>query len=433
MKKTVIKRKGTKASDGKAEPVSLGFEKLVADAAYGLLIHHNFKPLYVNKAFANLLGYKSPKEVLELPILRSLFSADFWDKVEHDYSDLIKKRKVSQTLRMPLVRKNGKEVWVAGMQSLVEWGGGKAVQFSVFDVSQQVAVEQSLLRAEQHFSSVLEILPYPVYIARKSDGRILFVNRKTCLLFQRSTNAMLRGTSVDFFVDPDEREDLRKLLDSLDDIRDVEVKMKTSSGLEFMVELSAIRMEYNGVPANLIAMNDISDRKALEIELTRQASTDSLTGLANRRSFMALAEQEIRRAQRFERPFSVMMLDVDHFKAINDRYGHAVGDAVLQGIAKRSPESLRQSDQIARLGGEEFAVAMPETNLEAAVRAAERLREHLAERPVIASGKAVPCTISIGVAEMQPGDVSIDDLLRRADEALYCAKKNGRNRVEQSA
>src|SRR5262249_25796744 len=149
------------------------------------------------------------------------------------------------------------------------------------------------------------------------------------------------GTSADFFVDPKARDDLRKLFDTLDDVRDVEVKMKTSSGLEFTAEVSAIRMEYNGEPSILVALNDITERKALEAELLQQASTDPLTGIANRRYFIAQAEQELRRARRFERPLSVMMVDVDHFKPINDHHGHAVGDAVLQGIVRRASESLR--------------------------------------------------------------------------------------------
>ena len=310
--------------------------------------------------------------------------------------------------------------------------GTKAVQMNIFDITRQVAVEQNLLRAEQHFRSVLEILPYPIYIARRKDGRLLFVNRKTCLMFQRSAASMLRGTSVDFFVDPKEREELRKLFESVNDIRDTEINMRTSGGREFIAEFSAIRMEYNGEPSILVALNDISERKALETQLQHQASTDSLTQIGNRRYFMTQAEREIGRSRRFNRPLTVMMLDIDHFKAINDKHGHGIGDAVLQGMVKRSNESLRQTDQIARLGGEEFAVLMPETNLIAAVRGAERLRHHLEERPVMAGSVAVPCTVSIGVAELRHEDKTIDDLLRRADEALYRAKNTGRNRVEQA-
>ena len=409
------------------------FQALIAHAPQGILVHSNFKPLYVNKALAVLLGYKSPKDIMSMPILRPLFLDDRWAQMEHDYDNLVNERHGSRILRMPLVRQDGQETWVAGTQNRVDWCGTPAVQLSVFDISSQVAVEQTMLRTEQHLRSVLEILPYPIYIARRSDGRLMFVNRKMCLLFQRGAGAMLRGTSVDFFVNPHERDNIRKLFDTLNDVRDLEIKMKTSSGEEFMAEFSAIRMEYNGEPAVLAALNDISDRKALEAELMRQASTDSLTGICNRRYFMAQAEQEMRRSRRFERPLSVMMLDIDHFKPINDQYGHAVGDTVLQGVVRRALESFRQSDQIARFGGEEFAAILPETGLASALEVAERLRQHLAERPIIAAGTPIFCTISIGVAELNADDPSMDSLLHRADQALYRAKQGGRNRVEQDS
>lgn len=426
-------RKPKKTAALEPEACIPDFAQLVANAPQGILVHHNFKPLYVNKAFAKLLGYASAGDILAMPILRPLFADDIWAKVESDYDALVKNRKKADVVRMPLRDIHGLEAWVMGTQNHISWCGKPAVQLSVFDITAQVAVEQNLLRAEQHLRAVLEILPYPIYIARRSDGRLLFVNRKTCLLFQRSASALMRGTSADFFINPAERDDLRKLLEDMQDVRDLEVRMKTSAGSEFIAEFSAIGMEFNGEPANLVALNDISDRKAMEAELVKQASTDSLTGIGNRRYFMFQAEQEMSRARRFSRPFTVMMMDIDHFKPINDRYGHAVGDAVLQAVVRRANDSLRQTDQIGRLGGEEFAAMLPETNIEAAMVVADRLRQHVAERPIIAAGQAVQCSISIGVAELQEHDVSIDDLLRRADEALYQAKAKGRNRVEQAS
>jgi diguanylate cyclase (GGDEF)-like protein/PAS domain S-box-containing protein len=279
------------------------------------------------------------------------------------------------------------------------------------------------------------VLPYPIYITRHGDAQLLFVNRKTCLLFQKSAGQLLRGKSVDFFVHAQEREDLSNLLHKLGDIREVEVKMKTAEGREFTAEIAAIMMDYSGQRAVLVALNDISQRKQLEAALFHEASTDSLTGVSNRRYFIAQAEQELRRSRRFARDLSVMMFDLDHFKSVNDRYGHAAGDAVLQGAVKAGLESLRQSDQMGRLGGEEFAVILPETGIKAAAEVANRLRQHIAERSIITGGDtdrraAVDCTVSIGVAQLTPQDGSIDDLLHRADQALYRAKENGRNRVE---
>jgi diguanylate cyclase (GGDEF)-like protein len=256
-------------------------------------------------------------------------------------------------------------------------------------------------------------------------------------MFQQSTGQLLRGKSTDFFADPQERDDLIEVLEKLGDIRDVEVKMKTAQGREFTAEIAAITMDYGSQPSVLVALNDISERKKLEAALFHEANTDALTGVSNRRYFLAQAEQEMRRARRFARDLSVMMIDLDHFKSVNDRHGHAAGDSVLQGFVKAGLESLRQSDQMGRLGGEEFAVILPETGLVAAAEVANRLRLHITERPMIAGGAgdearriAVDCTVSIGVAQLAPQDGSIDDLLNRADRALYDAKERGRNRVE---
>jgi diguanylate cyclase (GGDEF)-like protein/PAS domain S-box-containing protein len=435
---TVERRKRHKR---RAEDRLPDFRDLVDNSVQGVLVHSNFKPLYANDAFAELFGYDSAKEIMHLPLIRPLVPAEMWARAEEEYSDLIQGRRNSLITRARGIKKNGQEIWVSLTERRVDWHGTPAVHVSAFDISTQMNVEHSLLKTEQHLRAILEVLPYPIYITRRSDGQLLFVNRKTCLLFQKSAGQLLRGKSIDFFVDPKEREDLATLLETLSDIRDVEVKMKTAQGREFTAEIAAIRIDYGNAPALLVALNDISQRKQLEAELFHEASTDALTGISNRRYFMMQAEQELRRSRRFARDLSVMMIDLDHFKPINDKYGHATGDAVLQGVVKAALESLRQSDFIGRLGGEEFAVILPETGRAAAMEAANRLRQHIAERPIVTGGgsdntgaarTAIACTVSVGVAQFSPQDASIDDLLHRADQALYRAKHTGRDRVEMA-
>lgn len=161
----------------------------------------------------------------------------------------------------------------------------------------------------------------------------------------------------------------------------------------------------------------------------RLATTDSLTGLMNRRAFVAAAEREIERSQRTEQSLSVLLLDVDHFKHINDRLGHATGDVVLAALGSLLPRQARPYDVVARWGGEEFVVALPNASTEEARGVAERLRKVIAESEVRApNGEAVPVTVSIGVAERRCGE-SLDAMLDRADCAMYAAKTGGRNRV----
>jgi len=437
MKKTtpppgsIERRKSQQRLSEEKEP---NFRDLIENSIQGILIHRNFKPLYVNESFARLYGYSSAQEVMGLPLLRPLIPDDMWARLEKEYDDLMHGIQRNPITRARGIHKQGHEFWTSVTERVIDWHGTPAVQINAFDISSQMALEQSLLKNEQRLRAVLEILPYPIYIARRGDAQLLFVNRKTCLLLQQTASQLLRSQTIDFFADPKERDDLRTLLETISDIRDVEIKMKTSQGHTFTAEISAITMDYDNTPAILVAFNDISQRKRLENELFHQASTDMLTGLNNRRYFMTLAEQELRRARRFSRSLSVMMIDIDHFKRINDQCGHALGDSVLQGVAKRILESLRQSDQCGRLGGEEFAIFLPETNISAARLVAERMREHLEKRPLIATGggsaTTLSCTISIGIAELNAKDGSIDELLSRADEALYRAKNNGRNRVE---
>lgn len=164
--------------------------------------------------------------------------------------------------------------------------------------------------------------------------------------------------------------------------------------------------------------------------LERMAHTDFLTGLTNRRAFLEIAELELGRARRYGKPFSVLMLDIDHFKAINDSYGHEVGDKVLQKLAMLCHDGLREVDCIGRWGGEEFVVLLPETEADSAAEAAERIRVDVANSE-IDTGLSLPVklTLSIGHATLSAADKSVDELINKADEALYQAKNSGRNKV----
>lgn len=179
-----------------------------------------------------------------------------------------------------------------------------------------------------------------------------------------------------------------------------------------------------------LTRQEIEHRQKVEDELRRWATTDALTGIANRRHFIEVAEREMPRAQRYGRPMSVLVFDVDHFKSVNDRYGHAIGDEALKAIARATLRTLRESDLFGRLGGEEFGVLLPETDLTGAADLAERLRAAIAVTRVEAEGDQVALSVSIGCADIGADDEGIDCVLVRADQALYRAKNGGRNRVE---
>ena len=184
-------------------------------------------------------------------------------------------------------------------------------------------------------------------------------------------------------------------------------------------------------PAYCLILRDITDKREASERRRREAFGDYLTGLANRRAFFEAAEQELARSKALPRPTAVIALDADHFKAINDRYGHPGGDAVLQHLAAILGETFREVDVVARIGGEEFAVLLPSTDLPRAAVVAERLRSLVAAHVVHFDGHRIHYTVSLGVASLDDGDGGIDLLLKRADQALYAAKRAGRNRVER--
>lgn len=162
--------------------------------------------------------------------------------------------------------------------------------------------------------------------------------------------------------------------------------------------------------------------------MEKLATTDPLTGVFNRRHLFKLAEQEFNRASRYGRSFSVLMIDIDHFKLINDTYGHGIGDDALKRMTEVVTQSLRTVDFLGRFGGEEFIVFLPETEPQAAVEVVERMRKKIAQIELEQIAAAV-ITVSIGVASYHPNDPTIDLVLQRADAALYEAKHQGRNRV----
>ncbi|MFP4080905.1 MAG: diguanylate cyclase, partial [Ectothiorhodospira sp.] len=175
---------------------------------------------------------------------------------------------------------------------------------------------------------------------------------------------------------------------------------------------------------------DISARKRMEEELRALATTDYLTGLANRRHFLARVSEELARLSRHrDHQAAVLMMDLDHFKAVNDRFGHSAGDAVLRDFADRMREGLRRIDLPGRVGGEEFAVLLPDADVGDAVKMAQRLRARVAQSPVCVEGGCIPVTVSIGITRLRPEDPSPDLALQRADKALYRAKSGGRNCV----
>jgi diguanylate cyclase (GGDEF)-like protein len=178
-----------------------------------------------------------------------------------------------------------------------------------------------------------------------------------------------------------------------------------------------------------LAVNERGQAEQRATDLETLAAVDFLTGVYNRRHFETLARAELARCQRYVRPLSVMMIDIDHFKTVNDHFGHAVGDRVLKSVADLCRAAKRETDIVARVGGEEFAIMLPETTKAATMQFAERLCRLAHDCAVTANGEEIPVTISIGIAGASMRTSGIESLMRDADQALYQAKRSGRDRI----
>ena len=224
---------------------------------------------------------------------------------------------------------------------------------------------------------------------------------------------------------------LRSVLEGRSELFELEYPCHSPSESRwFLGRVTPLGFEGGGA---VISHLDITDRKSLEFELARVAATDPLTGLPNRRYFLEAAAREVDRVYRLGGCASVMMIDLDHFKSVNDTHGHAVGDDALRRIAHACRERLREIDILARLGGEEFVVILPDTDVKGASHCAQALCRVVSETPIETKGKIIHLTASFGVSQILPQDPTIHEALARADLALYEAKRSGRDCVKSYA
>lgn len=278
--------------------------------------------------------------------------------------------------------------------------------------------------------SVLEASPSAVVLTRASDDQILYANLPMlhALGLRAVPDAPLPLAQL--FADPRRAAEIGAELRARRRLDGWEAEVSGPTGFPAVVHAREVAV--NGEPAHLVWLHDHSAWKALEEELRLRATTDGLTGLLNRRFFMDSAAQALATCARHGHPCSVLMVDADHFKAINDQHGHLAGDEVLVALARSMRGVLRQSDLIARFGGEEFVALLPHTDAGAALATAQRLRERCAGLGMASPQGAVRVTVSIGVATWRNGE-SLTQLVSRADAALYAAKQRGRDQCAADA
>ena len=299
--------------------------------------------------------------------------------------------------------------------------------------TRELAEERSsALEAHAFVESLLEAVPNPLWW-KGIDGRYRGYNRAfrdihaigpTDWIGRSMTETLERG-----FVSESAAADAQALAGG--ERVQFEGRLTLADGEPHDVVVSKIawRSRHDRPEGVIGVMLDITERKRMEAELRRLATTDALTGIFNRRHFMATATIEAERGRRHHRPLVGLMLDIDHFKRINDSFGHPVGDLAIKAMVAACAGEIRALDTLGRLGGEEFAILLPDTGLEAALAVAERIRLAVSRIAIATDKGVVAFTTSIGVAQMTEADASVEALLSRADAALYAAKSGGRDRV----
>ena len=286
--------------------------------------------------------------------------------------------------------------------------------------------EQNLLQM------VLDMIPAHVYIMDLENFEILFANARVkkyagedCV--GRKCYEAMQHRSTPCPLDFCNRE--RILNDAGKPRGVVEVEMLSASAKRWLSNRDQAAYWLDGRLVMLGTALDIQDLKDVQNELRHLATTDDLTQLLNRRQFYIIADSEVERALRYNRCLSLLMADVDYFKEINDNLGHQAGDHVLAKLANCFQGSLRTSDYAFRIGGEEFAILLPDSDLDAALSTAERIRRTVDQTVFKTAKSDVKVTISLGAASLMSSHCGMDDLIAAADSALYRAKQRGRNQV----
>lgn len=324
----------------------------------------------------------------------------------------------------------------------------------VSDISIQRAMEDALRESEELFRLAFENANVGMCLVAL-NGRFMKVNQRMCDIFGY-TPTEFESMEVNDITHPDYKYMIHQLLERVVNgaqehfMYEKKYLHKTGHALWGQISSSLAR-DANGIPLYLIShVQDITERKRAEdalrqakaeLEAKNQelyqayvreqllARTDTLTGINNRRYFFEVAVHEFNAAVRYGHPLTAIMFDIDHFKELNDTYGHQAGDDMLRNLAQLTRQQLRSADILARYGGEEFIILLPYTNAKQACLVAERIREQVVAFKLTVGADEIGITLSLGVAEFDPQTDNLDKLIQRADQAMYEAKNSGRNRV----
>ncbi len=321
-------------------------------------------------------------------------------------------------------------ILLAGMLSLAAVLLIAGIMVSQRFVAQNEKLQETLRESEAQLRHLIESAPMPLLIVRAGDQQMIYANERALQQFALNVDSLQGRSLAEFHVDPAIRSALPEALSRHGSVRDYEVHLKDFNGREFWLLLSAQPIRYGGIVGLLVALANIDDRKRMQEDMRKKAMHDQLTGLPNRASFLESLDRAVRKARRRQGRFSVLFVDLDHFKAVNDTLGHGAGDQLLQSVSERLSSAVRESDLVARLGGDEFVVLIEEhRGPEEVMIVAQKILNFL-ERPVLLDWREVNISGSVGIASFPDDGDEVETLMKNADAAMYQAKERGRNNFQ---
>jgi diguanylate cyclase (GGDEF)-like protein/PAS domain S-box-containing protein len=297
-------------------------------------------------------------------------------------------------------------------------------------VAKNEELQRTLHANEAQMRLILGSAPLPLLILRASDHRLIYANTRGLQQFGLDADSTRERSLADFHADPATHAELAKVLARDGFVRDFEVEMKDRAGKRCWLLLSAQALRHHGEECLLVGLANIDDRKRIQDDMRRRAMHDPLTNLPNRAMFMEALERAVHKARRRAARFSILFVDLDRFKEVNDRLGHHAGDVLLQTVAERLLAAVRQSDLVARLAGDEFVVLVEEHGgPEEVMIVAQKVLSAL-QKPVTIDWREADVSGSIGIASFPEDGADIATLVRNADTAMYQAKERGRNNFQ---
>ncbi|MBL6946764.1 MAG: EAL domain-containing protein, partial [Rhodospirillales bacterium] len=402
------------------------FRSLIEGSLLGIVIHRFGEPIFVNQAFATILGYDSPEEIIRLGSLNQLYHPDEIERIEKIRADLMAGRPAPPQFDIRARRRDGTEVLLEAQARVVNWCGSPVIQSTVVDITDR----QRMLDDLKKLSVAVEQSPASVMIT-DPDGTIEYVNDKFVELTGFSADESIGQNSrilKSGKTPPDRYEEMWRTITAGREWRgELHNRKKNGESYWEYASISPVK-NADGVITNYIAVKeDITLRKENEKRLIQQANYDEVTTLPNRVLAFDRLSQGIESAKRNRDKVGLLFIDLDRFKAINDTLGHAVGDRALKEAGERIRSCLRAEDTVARLGGDEFAVIM--TGLKQPMDA-EPITQKIMEAftpPFILEGREIFLTPSIGITISPDDGTDPASLMSNADAAMYQAKESGRN------